>query len=79
MLTVAQAAEKLGVKPGLIYSLCTGRRLRHVRLGNGRGVLRIPEEALEEYVRSVTVNAQTGTAPSPAPARRGVKLKHLRL
>lgn len=79
MLTVAQAAEKLGVKPGLIRQLLVAGHLRHLRVGMGRGVIRIPEDALEEYIRSVTVDAHVGTMPSPTPQRRSVKLRHLRL
>ena len=43
MLTIKQAAARLGVSPGLVYSLVAGGKIGHVRIGNGRGVLRIPE------------------------------------
>lgn len=77
MLTVAQAAEKLGVKPGLVYQLCSSGRLRHCRVGNGRGVIRISEDALDEYVMSVTFGGRA--EDDTPPARRAVKLRHLRL
>ena len=78
MLTVVQAANLLGVKPGLVYSLCSGGRLRHCKIGHGRGVIRIPEDALDEYVRSVTFGTEGAKEP-PSPPRRKVNLKHLRL
>jgi excisionase family DNA binding protein len=77
LLTVAQASERLGVKPGLVYQLVATRRLRHCRIGRGRGVIRIPEDAIEEYLRSVTV--EPCGALTPEKAVRRVKLRHLRL
>ncbi len=68
MLTVAQAAERLGVSPGLIYSLIAGKHLGHVRIGNGRGILRIPEEAITAYLERRTVDPQ-GPIPPPVLPR----------
>ena len=57
LLTVKQAASTLGVSAALIYSLCQMKKLRHERHGLRRGVIRIPEDAIEEYrkTRSVAV------------------------
>jgi excisionase family DNA binding protein len=66
LLTVKQAAEKLGVSVSLIYGLCAAKKLRHARHGLGRGTIRIPEDAIEEYHQSVTVSA----APAPPNGRR---------
>lgn len=51
MLTVAQAAKRLGISPALIYELCRHGLIRHFRHGRPgrRGVIRIAEAALEEY------------------------------
>lgn len=73
--SVAEAAKELGVSPGTVYSLCASRKIRHERIGLGRGTIRIPEDALEEYRRSVTVTAEREAAFMPPSAR--VKLKHL--
>lgn len=54
MLTAKAAAERLGISLALVYELCSTRRLRHERYGLGRGTIRIPEEALEEFRRAVT-------------------------
>jgi excisionase family DNA binding protein len=74
--SVAEAAKELGVSAGTVYALCAGRRLRHERIGLGRGTIRIPADALDEYRRSVTVG--TDRAVSMPPSAR-VKLKHLAL
>jgi excisionase family DNA binding protein len=77
LLTVRQAAERLGVSVALVYALCSRRRIRHERHGLGRGVIRIPEAGLEEYRRGCVVGEDEGAASRPPPAR--VKLKHLQL
>jgi excisionase family DNA binding protein len=72
LLTVKETAALFGISPGLVYALCSRKRLRHERHGLGRGKIKIPEDAIEEYRRSVTVPADTPTA-----VRVPVKLKHL--
>jgi excisionase family DNA binding protein len=74
LLTVKQSAGRLGVSPGLVYSLVAGRKLRFVRVGNGRGRIRIPEDAIEEYVARATFAPREKQAP---PVR--VRLKHLKI
>lgn len=71
MNTVKQAAERLGVSAGLVYALCATGRLRHERHGLGRGTIRIPDDALDEYRRLATV---PGTDAGPAAA---LTLRHL--
>lgn len=77
MLSVRAAAERLGVSAALVYGLCAARRLRHERHGLGRGRIRIPEEAIEEYRRGVTV-AVCEAAEQEAPRPKRIKLRHLR-
>ncbi len=60
-LSVREAAEKLGVSTALVYALCARKRIRHERHGLGRGTIKITDESLEEYRRTVTVNAETIT------------------
>ena len=57
LLTVKQAAERLGISAATVYQLCSARRIRHERHGLGRGTIKIPEDALDEYRRSVTIEA----------------------
>jgi excisionase family DNA binding protein len=73
LLTVREAADRLGVSAGLIYGLCARRQLRHERYGLGRGTIKIPEDAIDEFRRSVSV----GGPDECPPARLPVKLKHL--
>ena len=58
MLSVKQAANKLGVSPALVYALCSARRLGHERYGLGRGKIVIPPEALDEYRRRCTIRTE---------------------
>lgn len=51
MLTVKEAAQKLGISPSLVYGLCAAGKIRHERFGLGRGTIRISIEALSEYRR----------------------------
>jgi len=57
------------------------KKLRHERHGLGRGKIRIPEDAVEDYRRSVTVEATVNTGPEAAvaPPRARLHLKHLKL
>jgi excisionase family DNA binding protein len=74
VLTVRQAAERLQVAPATIYGLCGRQKLAHLRIGAGRGTIRIPEESLDAFVSGVTVRAED----SPAPPQPRMKLKHLK-
>lgn len=66
-MTVQQAADRLGVKAGTVYALCAARKLRHYRVGLGRGRIVVPPEAVEEYLASVCV--EPGTADEEEPLR----------
>lgn len=71
-VTVREAAQVMGISPSLVYALCAQKRLRHERHGLRRGKILIPEDALEEYRKSVTVGAgEAGETPPP--------LKHITL
>lgn len=78
MFSVIEAAEQLGVSVGTIYALCARKRLRHERVGLGRGVIRIPDDAIAEYRRLHTVAIEAGAEEPPAPATL-VKSRHFRL
>jgi excisionase family DNA binding protein len=81
-LTVRQVAERLGVAVGTIYALCARQELAHIRIGAGRGTLRIDERALEEYLKGGTVRPETPTAPPSTKAERKppeIRLKNLAL
>ena len=77
MFTVKQTAERLGVSASLVYGLCSAGRLRHERYGLGRGTIRVPPDALDEYRRAQTVPANNRVGPTPPPAAKPVQFKHL--
>ena len=61
LLTVKAAAERLHVAVATVYHLCSALKLRHLRVGTGRGTIRIPETSLEEFMRQATVEPRPGT------------------
>jgi excisionase family DNA binding protein len=76
LLNVKQAAERMGVSAATVYLLCARRRLRHTRIGLGRGKIAIAEEAVDEYLKGREVGPE---APKPTPAPRPrVRFEHLR-
>jgi excisionase family DNA binding protein len=77
-MRVAEAAQRLEVSAGLVYALCAAGKLRHSRVGLGRGCIRIPEDAIREYLDRCMVGARPAV-PAPAPAARLPELTHLRL
>jgi excisionase family DNA binding protein len=73
-MTVKQAASRLEVSVSTIYGLVSAGRLRCIRVGLGRGAIRIQDEHLAEFIRG-------GEPAKPVPAApvRRVRLKHLDL
>jgi excisionase family DNA binding protein len=70
MLTVKQAANKIGISLSLVYELCRLGVLRHTRHGKPgcRGTIRISEEAIAEYL---------ATCERDEPIWNGETLKHI--
>jgi excisionase family DNA binding protein len=57
LLTARQVAERLSIKISTVYALCRRGDLPHVRLTDGcRALIRFDPSALEEVLRSRTVN-----------------------
>lgn len=73
MLTVAEVAARLGVSRTCVYSLVESGRLRHYRIGLGRGAIRVSEEDLTAFLDGCRA---TGNAGASLPSRP-VHLKHL--
>ena len=74
MLTPKAVAERLGVSQATIYGLIAAGKLKHCRIGLKRGVIRVSETHLEEFLSGAEpVHKEP---PASVPARR-VKLKHL--
>jgi excisionase family DNA binding protein len=47
LLTVKEVSEQLAVSRGCVYELISSGRLRHARIGCGRGTIRIPRDAVD--------------------------------
>ena len=73
-MNVKQAAERLEISVSLVYSLAAAGKLRHCRVGHGRGRLRIPEDAIEEYLARCTFGVR-----EEKPAASLPRLKHIQL
>ena len=67
-MNVREAAKRLEVSASIVYGLCAQRRLPHVRVGLGRGTIRISEDDLKSFLETCR--------PEP-PARPA--LKHIKL
>jgi excisionase family DNA binding protein len=81
MFSVNEAAKELGVSAGTVYALCSRRRIRHERIGLGRGTIRIPADAIDEYRQRQTVppaarKVEDEAAPAPR-ARPRPAFKHI--
>ena len=73
--TVREVAEILRVSKATIYGLCGDGKLVHIRVGSGRGAIRIRQEDLDAFIASAVVQPVKSSAPRPTP----VKLKHLKV
>lgn len=50
MLTVQEVARKLGCSAGCVYQLVSRGDMPHVRIGVGRGVIRVRESDLDRFI-----------------------------
>ena len=71
-MTVRQAADRLEVSQSLVYGLIASGKLKHYRIGKGRGCIRIADEHVVEFLRG----AEPVVLTPPVPASR-FKPKHL--
>ena len=55
--TVQEAAPKLRLSAASVYALCAAKKLRHQRVGAGRGKILIPADAIDEYLAKGTVKS----------------------
>ena len=66
LLTKAECADRLNVGPRFVERCVVQRRIRFVRVGR---FIRIPESAIDEFVRAGTVEPM-GATPSRSGVRR---------
>jgi excisionase family DNA binding protein len=71
-LTVKQAAGQAQVSEQMIYYLCESRLLTHMRVGEGRGTIRIPRNALREFCETQIRDRVAEASPHYKPrGKRG--------
>jgi excisionase family DNA binding protein len=77
-MTVQEAAKLLEVKPATVYALCRAGLLGHLRIGTGRGTIRIEPEDLERFKAEARAKGMNPSAakytvkamrPAPRPSR----------
>lgn len=76
LMSVKEAAERLGVSADTVYGLCSAGKIAHARVGLGRGKIKISEEALAAFLQGATPTPKGPPQVRAAPRR--AKLKHLR-
>jgi excisionase family DNA binding protein len=59
-LTVAEAAERIGVGLQTMYSLISSGQIGCVRIGRGRGTIRIKEKTLTDFQREGSKPRKSG-------------------
>jgi excisionase family DNA binding protein len=63
-MTIAQAAEKIGISASLVYELCRLGVIRHARHGRPgkRGTIRLSDDAVAEYLANCEMQQQVHSA-----------------
>jgi excisionase family DNA binding protein len=77
MLTIDQAAEQLNVSARTVRNPIVSGKLAHHRIGAGRGVIRISEEALNQLLAECEV--RSSDAPTSPRRRERRQLRHIKL
>jgi excisionase family DNA binding protein len=73
VFTVAEIARQLKLSPACVYSLCATGRLKHHRLGLGRGTIRVTEEQFTEFLEGTAVRKREAVPSSPQVKGGGFK------
>ena len=63
--TVREVADRLAVAPTTIYLLCSQQRIDHIRVGVGRGAIRISAEAMNRFIEGATVQPESMAGAPP--------------
>lgn len=63
MLTPIEAAKRAGISRSLVYKLCDRGKLRYSRIGFGKGMIRISEDSIQEYLDACEVAPQPNDEP----------------
>ena len=71
MLTVKDVAARLKISRACVYQLIARGKIAHIRIGCGRGAIRIAEDDLHEFLNSCKVEQEHPRDPH--------SLKHIKL
>ena len=71
LLTVKEVAERLNVSPACVYQLVAEHKIAHVRIGCGRGAIRITESDLQAFLQGCRVEENSRPIPQ--------SLRHIKL
>ena len=58
-LTVADAADRLGISTSTVYDMARLRKISHCRVGVGRGRLLFTSQDIAEYLKASRVEADS--------------------
>lgn len=62
LISIREAAQRIGLAECSVRQLCQAGKLRHLRVGERRGRIRIEEADLESYLQAMT----NEVVPDPA-------------
>lgn len=71
-LTVDDVAKALDLKKSSVYTLVAQGKIRHCKIGPGKGKTRFTQAHVDEYIESVTRGGETEKRPEPGVPRRRV-------
>jgi excisionase family DNA binding protein len=79
-LKVKEAASRLGLSQSLVYELYRLGQIRHTRHGRlgKRGTIRVPKEAIPEYLERCQQGGSGATPIAPRDPKDAPALKHIR-
>lgn len=75
-MRVKEVAERLEVGVGTVYALVGAGRLKCVRVGLGRGTIRITEDQLAEFMAGATTGPKVQVMPTPRPKQYVPRRNH---
>lgn len=67
LLTVSEASKHMRVSESTVYRAIDAGEIRAYRLGFGKGVVRIPEDAIDEYLSARIIHASTDSGATLVP------------
>ena len=79
LLTVRDTAGRLGVSLGCVYGLVAKGELPHLRVGTGRGTIRIDENDLGDFIEGRKVGKPSRRRPTSPPPTAFTNLDGARL